>query len=122
MEKMEKEGKNKISILIFLYTINFADVKVHTKFENPGSKRSTQYNLSYLMFVPHFKVLRQVVSVKSLTETFPMHNIGVKDQKKKKKMEKGGKNKISILIFLYTIYLATIKVHTKFEDLDSNRC
>ena len=33
-----------------------------------GGIINTQYNLSYLMFVPNFKILSQVVSEKSLTE------------------------------------------------------
>ena len=36
----KKEGKMRISILIFIYTIHFAYLKVYTKFENPGSNRS----------------------------------------------------------------------------------
>ena len=36
------------------------------------------------------------------------------------KIEKEGKNN-NILIFLYTIYLAIHKVHTKFEDPGSNK-
>ena len=45
----------------------------------------TQYNLSYLMFVPNFKILGQVVPEKSLTK-----NIG---EIEKRKIEKEGKNK-----------------------------
>ena len=72
------------------------------------------------MFVPNFKILGQVVAEKSLTENFPIHCIGVKEGKNKK-LKKKAKIKISILIFLYTINFATLKVHTKFEDPDSNR-
>ena len=39
-EKLKKEGKMKISILIFIYTVHFAYLKVYTKFENTGSDRS----------------------------------------------------------------------------------
>ena len=35
--KIEKEGKMSISILIFIYTIHFAYLKVYTKFQNPKS-------------------------------------------------------------------------------------
>ena len=38
-EKMKKEGKMRISIFIFIYTIHFAFLKVYTKFENTGSNR-----------------------------------------------------------------------------------
>ena len=39
-EKMKKEGKMRISILISIYTVHFAFLKVYTKFENTGSNRS----------------------------------------------------------------------------------
>ena len=40
IENLKKEGKMSISILIFIYTIHFACLKVYTKFENIGSNRS----------------------------------------------------------------------------------
>ena len=39
-EKLKKEGKMRISILISIYTVHFAFLKVYTKFENTGSNRS----------------------------------------------------------------------------------
>ena len=39
-EKLKKEGKKRISILIFIYTIQLAFLKVYTKFENTGSNIS----------------------------------------------------------------------------------
>ena len=36
-EKLKKDGKMKISTLIFIYTILFAYLKVYTKFHNPKS-------------------------------------------------------------------------------------
>ena len=42
IENLKKEGKMRISILIFTYTINFAYMKVYTKFENIGSNRSRE--------------------------------------------------------------------------------
>ena len=39
-EKLKKEDKIRISILIFIYTIHFAYLKVYTKLENTGSNRS----------------------------------------------------------------------------------
>ena len=33
-EKLKKEGKMRISILIPIYTVHFAFLKVYTKFEN----------------------------------------------------------------------------------------
>ena len=96
-ENLKKEGKMRISILISVYTVLFAYLKVYTKFENTGSKRSweicdrnfhqrerkwtnkgtdkqydaffvTQYNLSLSSFIPNFRILTQVVAEKSLTE------------------------------------------------------
>ena len=39
-EKLTKEGKMRISILISNYTVHLAYLKVYTKFENTGSNRS----------------------------------------------------------------------------------
>ena len=39
-EKLKKEGKMRISILISIYTVHFAFLKVYTKFANTGSNRS----------------------------------------------------------------------------------
>ena len=38
--KLKKEGKMRISILISIYTVQFAILKMYTKFENTGSNRS----------------------------------------------------------------------------------
>ena len=37
IENLKKEGKMKMSILIFIYTINLANLKVYTKFYTPKS-------------------------------------------------------------------------------------
>ena len=37
IENLKKEGKMRIIILIFIYTIHFAYLKVYTKFHNPKS-------------------------------------------------------------------------------------
>ena len=37
IENLKKEGKMRISTLIFIYSIHFAYLKVHTKFHNPKS-------------------------------------------------------------------------------------
>ena len=37
IETLKKEGKMRISTLIFIYTIHFAYLKVYTKFHNPKS-------------------------------------------------------------------------------------
>ena len=41
-EKLKKEGKMRISILISIYTVHFAFLKVYTKFDNAGSNRSQE--------------------------------------------------------------------------------
>ena len=38
IENLKKEGKMRISILISIYTVHFAILKMYTKFENTGSK------------------------------------------------------------------------------------
>ena len=40
IENLKKEGKMRISTVIFIYTIHLAYLKVYTKFENTGSNRS----------------------------------------------------------------------------------
>ena len=49
-----------------------------------------------------------------------MYYIGVRDAKKDK-WKKKAKINLSILIFFPTIYLATLKVYTKFENFGSHR-
>ena len=39
-ENLKKEGKMRISNLISIYTVQFAILKMYTKFENAGSNRS----------------------------------------------------------------------------------
>ena len=39
MTKTKKEGKMRISLLIFIYTIHLAYLNVYTKFENSGLNR-----------------------------------------------------------------------------------
>ena len=41
-EKLKKEGKMRISILFFIYTVHVAYLKVYTQFENNGSKKSRE--------------------------------------------------------------------------------
>ena len=37
IENLKKEGKMRISTLIFIYTLHFAYLRVYTKFHNPKS-------------------------------------------------------------------------------------
>ena len=41
-ENLKKEGKMRISILISIYTVQFAILKMYTKFENTGSNKSRE--------------------------------------------------------------------------------
>ena len=75
----------------------------------------TQYNKSYPTFVPNFKIIGAVVPEKSFDTNFPMYYIGVRDGKKEKWKEKAKINH-RILVFFLTIYLAPLKVYTKFEN------
>ena len=81
----------------------------------------TQYNSSLSSFVHNFKILTQVVAEKSLTEkNVHMYYIRVTEGKNEK-LKKDGKMRISILIFIYTIHFAYLKVYTQFENSGSNR-
>ena len=42
IENLKKEGKMRMSIIIFIYTIHFDYLKVYTKFENTGSNRNRE--------------------------------------------------------------------------------
>ena len=86
----------KISILIFIYTLHFAYLKVYTK---------------------NFIILNQVVAEKTLTKNVHMCYLGVTEGK----IVKEDKLSFSIFIFIYTIHLAYLKVYTKFENTGSSR-
>ena len=85
-------------MLILSYTIQQVIPNICTKFQNP--------RLSY--------------SLEIFDTNFPMYYIGVRDGKKEK-WKKKAKISLSILIFFPTIYFATFKVYTKFEDFGSHR-
>ena len=42
IEHLKKEGKMRMNILIFIYTIHFDHLKVYTKFVKSGSNRSRE--------------------------------------------------------------------------------
>ena len=42
IENLKKEGKIRISILNFIYTIHFVYLKVYTKFHNPKSSSCSE--------------------------------------------------------------------------------
>ena len=95
IENLKKEGKMRISTLLFIYTIHFAYLKVYTKFHNPKSNSCRE----------------------TLTKNIQMCYIGVTEGK----IEIEGKMSFSIFIFINTIHLAYLKVYTKFENTGSNR-
>ena len=82
----------------------------------------TQYNSSLSSFVPNLRILSQVVAEKSLTEKkCPYVFYYDRTEGKIENLKKEGKIRISILIFIYTIHFAYLKVYTKFENIGSNR-
>ena len=77
----------------------------------------TQYNSSLSSFVPNFRILRQVVAEKSLTEkNVHMYFIGV-TERKIENLKKESKMRISILISIYTVHLAYLNVYKFFKPL-----
>ena len=84
---------------IFCYTIQLITIKLET----------------------NFRILSQVVAEKSLTETnVHMYYIRVTEGKIEK-LKKEGKIRISILVFIYTIQFAYLKVYKTIENTCSNR-
>ena len=78
---------------------------------------ATQYNSSLSSFEPNFSILTQVVAEKFLTEkNVHMYNIRVKEGKNEK-LKKEGKMRINILIYIYTVYFAYLKVYTNSKTL-----
>ena len=74
----------------------------------------TRCILSLSSFVLNFRILTQVVAEKSLIEkNAHMYHIRVKERKNEK-LKKESKMRISILISIYTLHFAYLKVYTKF--------
>ena len=59
--------------------------------------------------------------MKTLMKNVPMCYIGATEGKNEK-LKKEGKIKISILIFIYTIHVAYLKVYTKLHNPKSSKC
>ena len=71
--------------------------------------------LTISSFELNFRILTQVVAEKSLTEkNVYMYYIRV-NEGKNEKLKKEGKMRISILISIYTVHFAFLKMYTKFE-------
>ena len=94
IENMKKERKMRISILTFIYTIQFAYLKVYTKFHNPK--------------LSHCWENWRKISICVIKEW-------QKENWKRRQMS------FSDLIFIYTIHLAYLKVYTKFENTGCDR-
>ena len=96
---LKKEGKMRISILIFIYIIHFTYPKVSQNFiiSNHVVAEKTDEKCPYLCF------------------------IGVNEWKIEN-FKKEGKMRSSILIFINTIHFAYMKVYTKFHNPKSSSC
>ena len=81
----------------------------------------TQYNSLLSSFVPNFRIQSQVVAEKSLTEKKCPYVFLRVTEGKNEKLKKESTMTISILVFIYTIQFAYLKVYTQFENTGSNR-
>ena len=149
IRKFEKEDKM-ISILIFIYTIHLAYLKMSTKYHNPKAS-SCWENWQKCPYVLYRSDRRKIENMKKkakwafkLAFIFHLHNVvslpeGVHKIKKKtcsnrcweicdrnfigiiKKWTIKETDKQYVAAFYYTIKLITIKLCTKFENTGSNR-
>ena len=150
-ENWKKEDKMRISVLISFYTVHFAFLKVYTKFENTGSNRSWEIcdrnfhwrerkneqikGLISNMWLS-FRYTIELITIKLCTkfqnpnssdcwEIFDRKNVHMyykrEKEGKNENLKKEGKMSISILISIYTVHFAFLKVYTKFENTGSNR-
>ena len=85
----------RIRTLFFINTIHFGYLKVYTKFHNPKSSSCWENSDEKSPYVLY--------------------------RSDKRKIEKEGKMRNSIFIFIYTIHLAYVKVYTKLKNTGSNR-
>ena len=68
-----------------------------------------------------FIILNQVVSEKTLMKNVDMYYIRVAEGKIEN-LKKEGKMRISILIFIYKLHSAHLKLYTKFHNPKSSSC
>ena len=85
--------------LFFCYTIQLITIKLCTKFQNPYS--SGCWEIFDRKKCPYVLYKRE--------------------RRKKLNLKKEGKMRISILISIYTVHFAILKIYTKFENTGSNR-
>ena len=93
IENLNKEGKIRISILISVYTIYFAYLKMYTKFENTGSNRSRE-------------IFERIFHLRD----------------RKMKNKRTDKQYVAVFVTQYTIQLITIKLCTKFQNRNLSSC
>ena len=85
--------------LFFCYTIQLITIKLCTKFQNPNSSDSCE-----------------------IFDKKNVHMYYIREKEwKNENFEKEGKMSISILISIYTVHFAFLKMYTKFENTGSNR-
>ena len=68
IENLKKEGKFRISILIFIYTIHFAYLKVYTKFHNPKSSSCWENSDEKYTYVLHRSDRKKIEYLKKTTK------------------------------------------------------
>ena len=143
-EKWKKMDKINLSILVFCPTIYLATLKVYKKFEDSSSYRSRgignrkfekekwtnkengkHHEAESLLHnaTSHTHHLYKVQNPRCscfweiFDTNLPTYYIGVRDRKNGKRRQ----ILISGTWFFPTIYLATLKAYTKFEDFGSHR-
>ena len=137
----------RISTLISIYTVLFAFLKVYTKFENTGSNRSCEISIGekekwtnkgtdkqYVAVLllhnttHHYQALYQISEsllkwlLRNLWQKKNVHMYYIREKEgKNENLKKEGKMRIRILISIYTVHFAILKMYTKFENTGSNR-
>ena len=110
---------------IFIWKVTETEIFIgeREKWTNKGADKQQEAD-SLLQVIPNiftkFQNPRRSSSWEIFDTNFPMYYIGVRDGQKEK-WKKKAKINHSILIFFPTIYLAPLKVYTKFEDSGSHR-
>ena len=147
IENLKKEGKMRISILIFIYTIHFAYLKVYTKFHNPKSSSCWENSDEKCPYVLYRSDRRK--NWKRQNELkhpyFHLHNtLRLPEDRKqhlktlapvgaeksvtkifigeKEKWTSKGTDMQYVTVFCYTIQVITIKLCIKFQNPKSSSC
>ena len=121
MENLKKEGKMMVSILIFIYTIHFTylrsdgrkKLKKKAKWTLASLFSITQYTSPTWRCTQNLKTLAPIEAEKSETEIF----IGEKE-----KWTNKASDMPYVTVLRYTVQFITIKLSTKFQNLNSSIC